>query len=271
MKEPNYFHDNEVILNYSAEFVTSGQQVLDSAFFNTFLDNYLDYLEDNRRDIREFLYQGNRSREQVKTDLKNFFHLIMIMNMQKTELPYVQFPDKLMEVVEDMYRWWRSKQRYAILYSNQTDSYQTNSFMNVDHQINEVVRDLFRTEQITDNLIDLMIDIHEGIGLIAVCLIGIQNGIALLGTPPPVHILNHFHELVGELYIGQFCLLHIHDHDQMKKILQICLHLFSASISLIQKFPDISPVIFKIIQIIIQEGIKKRRIQDLLSRGHKLR
>lgn len=145
MKEPNYFHDNEVILNYSAEFVTSGQQVLDSAFFNTFLDNYLDYLEDNRRDIREFLYQGNRSREQVKTDLKNSFHLIMIMNMQKTELPYVQFPDKLMEVVEDMYRWWRSKQRYAILYSNQTDSYQTNSFMNVDHQINEVVRDLFRT------------------------------------------------------------------------------------------------------------------------------
>ena len=145
MKEATYFHDNEVILNYSREFITSASQVMDSEFSNAFMDDYLAYLKDHRRDIREFLYQNGRTDAQVKEDLKNSFHLLLLMNMKKTDLPYVQFPDKLEEVLQDMYRFWRSKQRFSVLYDQNADSYQTNAFMNVDHQINEVARDIYRT------------------------------------------------------------------------------------------------------------------------------
>jgi hypothetical protein len=145
MQEAIYFHDNEVILNYSKEFITSANQLFDSEFANVFFDEYLDYLKDNRRDIREFLYQNNRTDAQVKEDLKNSLHLILLMNMGKTDLAYVKFPDKLDEVVQDMYLFWRSKQRYSVLYDENADSYQTNAFMNVEHQINEVARNVYRT------------------------------------------------------------------------------------------------------------------------------
>ena len=65
MKEPCYFHDHEVILNYSAEFVTSTSQLLDSQVFNEFLDHYLTYLDSHRRDLRAFLYKNTDERKKV--------------------------------------------------------------------------------------------------------------------------------------------------------------------------------------------------------------
>lgn len=42
MKEKCYFHDNEAILNFTHQPPGSTTQLLDSDFFNTFLDHYLD-------------------------------------------------------------------------------------------------------------------------------------------------------------------------------------------------------------------------------------
>ena len=145
MQEAVYYHDNEVVLNYSKEFVTSSDQLFDSELFNTLIDHYLEYLKTERRDIREFLYAGGRDDKKVKEDLRNTLRLITLMNIKQTDLPYVKFPDKLEEVVEDMYRWWNSHQRYSLLYTQNADSYQTNSFMNVESKINSAARDLFRT------------------------------------------------------------------------------------------------------------------------------
>lgn len=63
MKEKCYFHENEVILNFTSGTLTSSAQLLDSPLFNIFLNQYLDYLENHRRDLREFLYQKDNDRE----------------------------------------------------------------------------------------------------------------------------------------------------------------------------------------------------------------
>lgn len=145
MQEAVYYHDNEVILNYSKEFFTSSNEFFDSEFFKAFMDHYLEHLRSERRDIREFLYAGGRTDDKVKEDLTNTLRLVMFMNMQQTDLPYVKFPEKLEETVEDMYRWWNRHQRYSLLYAENADSYQTNSFMEVESKINSTARDLFRT------------------------------------------------------------------------------------------------------------------------------
>ena len=132
MKGSCYFHENEVILDYSAEFIETSTQLVNSDFFNTFLDQYLNHLETSRRDLHDFLYAGGRTRFQVREDLKNSIKLLMFMNMDRGNMRYIQFPDQFLEVVSDIYRWWRSLQRYSIFYSQNSDSYQTNAFMNVD-------------------------------------------------------------------------------------------------------------------------------------------
>ncbi|MEE8806977.1 MAG: hypothetical protein SOI44_00995 [Lactimicrobium sp.] len=145
MKESCYFHDNEVILNYSADFVTSTSQLLDSQVFNEFLDHYLTYLDSHRRDLRSFLYKNTNDREQVKKDLKNVLHVLLLMNVNKVDLPYLELPETMQDVIEEGYRYWNSLQRFSVLYAQRADSYQTNAFMNVDNQINEVARNFFRT------------------------------------------------------------------------------------------------------------------------------
>ena len=145
MKGSCYFHENEVILDYSAEFIETSTQLVNSDFFNTFLDQYLNHLETSRRDLHDFLYAGGRTRFQVREDLKKSIKLLMFMNMDRGNMRYIQFPDQFLEVVSDIYRWWRSLQRYSIFYSQNSDSYQTNAFMNVDTQINAIARELYRT------------------------------------------------------------------------------------------------------------------------------
>lgn len=147
MKESCYFKDHEVILNYSASFITSTSQLLDSEVFNTFLEKFLDYLEDHRRDLRDFLYQNTDDRKTVIEQVKNTFHLLLIMNINKIDIPYVRLPEIMLDILNEGYRYWRSFQRYSVLYAQNADSYQTNAFMNVDSQINEIARNFYRTAE----------------------------------------------------------------------------------------------------------------------------
>ena len=145
MKEACYFHGNSVILNYSKSFVTSANQLVDSDVFNQFLDHYLDYLNTHRMDLHAYLFQNTDDPEQVKTDLKNVCRILLLMNANHTDAPYLKLPDIFLDVVEEGYHYWTSMERFSILYAPDADSYTTNSFMNVDGQINEVARNFYRT------------------------------------------------------------------------------------------------------------------------------
>lgn len=145
MKEACYFHDNSVILNYTASFVTSANQLLDSDPFNQFLDHYLNYLNTHRLDLHQFLFKDTDDPEKVKEDLKSVFRMLLMMNTRNVDFPYLELPDIFLDVVEEGYKYWTSLERFSILYAPKADSYQTNAFMNVDGQINEIARDFYRT------------------------------------------------------------------------------------------------------------------------------
>ena len=145
MKEKCYFHENEVILNFTSDTLTSSAQLLDSPLFNIFLNQYLDYLENHRRDLREFLYQKDNDREQVLTKLKGTLRLLLLIHTETADIPYLELPDIMEEVISEGYRYWTSLDRYSILYLQNADSYATNAFMNLDHEINELARNFYRT------------------------------------------------------------------------------------------------------------------------------
>lgn len=145
MKEKCYFHDNEVILNFTHQPPGSTTQLLDSDLFNTFLEHYLDYLETHRRDLKEYLYAGNVDRAQVLTKLKGTLRILLLMHTNTVEMPYFALPEILEEVISEGYRYWNSLERFSILYLQKADSYTTNAFMNLDHEINELARNFYRT------------------------------------------------------------------------------------------------------------------------------
>ncbi len=140
-----YFHENEVILNFTYSTVNSSAQLLDSPFFNTFLEKYLDYLETHRKDLRDFLYQGDSNREQVVTKIKGTLRLLLLIHTETVDIPYLELPEIMEEVISEGYRYWTSLERFSILYQQNADSFTTNAFMNLDHEINELARNFYRS------------------------------------------------------------------------------------------------------------------------------
>lgn len=145
MKESCYFHDNEVILNFTHGMLTSHAQLLDAPIFNTFLNSFLDYLETHRRDLKDFLYQNETDREKVLVKLKGTLRLLLLLQTQNTDIPYLELPEIMEEVISEGYHYWTSFERFSILYLQNADSYATNAFMNLDHEINELARNFYRT------------------------------------------------------------------------------------------------------------------------------
>lgn len=145
MKEKFYFHENEVILNFTQSIPGSSAQLLDSPLFNSFLEKYLDYLETHRRDLRKFLYQKDNTREQVLTKLKGTLRLLLLIHTETVDIPYLELPEIMEEVISEGYKYWTSLERFSILYLQKADSYTTNAFMNLDHEINELARNFYRS------------------------------------------------------------------------------------------------------------------------------
>ena len=140
-----YFHENEVILNFTHSTAGSAAQLLDSPLFNAFLERYLNYLETHRRDLRDFLYQGDSDRQQVITKLKGTLRLLLLIHTETIDIPYLELPEIMEEVISEGYHYWTSLERFSILYQQKADSFTTNAFMNLDHEINELARNFYRS------------------------------------------------------------------------------------------------------------------------------
>lgn len=91
------------------------------------------------------MYQKDNDREQVLTKLKGTLRLLLLIHTETADIPYLELPDIMEEVISEGYRYWTSLDRYSILYLQNADSYATNAFMNLDHEINELARNFYRT------------------------------------------------------------------------------------------------------------------------------
>ena len=147
MKEAYYFHNDTVILNYSKVYVRNSHELIESDGFNSFLHYYCKYLEKYHFDLHEFLFTGHDCEESVRKEIRKVLNLLCVLDLKEIDHPYVSRPLVLLDAIEEGYHFWRSMQRYSVLYTHNEDGFQMQSFIDADIRFNGVALNFYRTIQ----------------------------------------------------------------------------------------------------------------------------
>ena len=147
MKEAYYFHDDTVIINYSKVYVRNAQELIDCEGFDAFLHLYVQYLETHHTDLHEYLFKDHDGNDDVCSDLKTVLKLLLVLDMEQIEHPYIRDRHVLLDVIEEGYHFWRSMQRYSVLYTHNEEGYQLQSFISADSGFNATALSLYRNVQ----------------------------------------------------------------------------------------------------------------------------
>ena len=148
MKEAYYFHDDTVILNYSKKYVTSKHELVRSEEFDTFLDHFLPHLKETHIDLYNYLSDnGNLGHDLIKKEVKVVATALLVKVPKEINDKYALDPEKLEAVIEAAYQYWRSLQRYSVLYTTNEAGFSDQSFLAADNKGNELVLNLYRDLQ----------------------------------------------------------------------------------------------------------------------------
>lgn len=147
MKEAYYFHEDTVIINYSKVYVRNAQELIDCEGFDSFLHHYVHYLETRHFDLHEFLFREHENDDAVCDDLRTVLKLLLVLDLDQISHPYVRVPHILLDIIEEGYHFWRSMQRYSVLYTHNEEGYQLQSFISADSDFNATVLSMYRLVQ----------------------------------------------------------------------------------------------------------------------------
>lgn len=144
MKESYYFHDDTVILNYSKKYVTYKREIIETEIFDDFLDHFLDYLKKTHYDLYNFLSYGGKEKDQIKSELKFVLTSLLVEAPEMIHDPYTDRPDEIASIIECGYQYWRSLQRYSILFTTNSEGYSDRNFIKADVEANDIVLAFYR-------------------------------------------------------------------------------------------------------------------------------
>lgn len=147
MKESFYFHEDTMILNYSKKYVTSKHEIVDSEAFDAFLDHFLDFLNKYHHEHYRFLSERHADKYAVKRDLKRVLKGLLIASPEEISDPYLRLPNIFLDIIEEGYHFWRSLQRYSVLYTSNEEGFQIQNFIEADSRMNSLVLNFYRDVQ----------------------------------------------------------------------------------------------------------------------------
>ena len=147
MKEAYYFHDDTVILNYSKKYLTSKHDIVSSEVFDDILDHYLDYLKEHHNDLYAFLTAETQDHDKIKTHMKFVLKSLLISEPSEINDVYTKVPEEMLSIIEEGYHYWRSLQRYSVLYTHNEEGYQIQNFIEADDRESRLVLDFYREVQ----------------------------------------------------------------------------------------------------------------------------
>lgn len=143
MKETLYLNNDLAIVNFSAGYATTGDQLLNSSTFSNYVHNFIDYLKENNEDLYYYAVGGKTARE-ATVDLLRLFRMMRIFKIDEIESSYLNDKGRLLEFLEEMYNFWKKHQRFSVVTVGTASALQDISFVTADSNFNNMVLTLYR-------------------------------------------------------------------------------------------------------------------------------
>ena len=116
--------NNQVIINYNLAYPKSREVLLKSHTFAKFVQYFIEYQETDNANMYAYLTKnGELNSKEASYDICHFLRLLSIFTCEELKDEYnLSDKDATLDVIEEMYRTWRSLQRFGFMKSdNSTD------------------------------------------------------------------------------------------------------------------------------------------------------
>ncbi len=151
MKRQFELERNTAVINFSANYCNTADELLNSEAFERVLKKFLARLKKKQAPIYERL-AFVCGEEQIASELTSLFKLLLVLNLEELKdvnrsfTVLLQYKDGLLEFVEAFYDYWRSLERYSIIYNNSGGSgIQKIKFIEANNNFTQLVLCAYRT------------------------------------------------------------------------------------------------------------------------------
>ncbi|MGL4623773.1 MAG: phosphoenolpyruvate carboxykinase [Culicoidibacterales bacterium] len=141
---------NSAIANFTRQYCQTETEVLASEGFNKVLTSYLTWIEKRQTRTYQFLTQYY-SPEEIGTELHRLFKLLLVFEAceirGETYQAILAEKHGVIEVIEEFYDYWRSLERYAVIYNSEhrhTTGLQARQFLETNTDFANLILSMYR-------------------------------------------------------------------------------------------------------------------------------
>ncbi len=122
MKPQFELERNTAVINFSAHYCNTEDELLNSHGFEKVLTRFLKRLKKKEAPVYEQLVYVC-GEEHIASELTSLFKLLLvldieeIMQMNRSFIVLLQHKDTLIEFIEELYNYWRALERYSVIYN----------------------------------------------------------------------------------------------------------------------------------------------------------
>ena len=151
MKPQFELERNTAVINFSAHYCNTEDELLNSQGFERVLTRFLKKLKKKESPVYEQLcYVCGEG--QIASELTSLFKLLLvleideIMQMNRSFIVLLQHKDTLIEFIEALYDYWRQLERYSIIYNSaEGTGIQKIKFIEANNSFTNLVLKVYRT------------------------------------------------------------------------------------------------------------------------------
>ena len=143
MKESIYMNEQVAILNFSASYVRTTAELLNSPEFRNITEIFIESLKDTNRDLYNWILNGKTVRE-AKVEITRCFRLMSVFECNEIDNYYLNDKDQLLEFIEEFYDFWKHHQRFSITFIGNGQTSTAVNYITNDSNFNRLIRDTYR-------------------------------------------------------------------------------------------------------------------------------
>ncbi|WP_071440628.1 phosphoenolpyruvate carboxykinase (ATP) [Traorella massiliensis] len=143
MKESIYMNEQVAILNFSASYVRTTAELLNSPEFRNITEIFIESLKDTNRDLYNWILNGKTVRE-AKVEITRCFRLMSVFECNEIDNYYLNDKDQLLEFIEEFYNFWKHHQRFSVTFIGNGQTSTAVNYITNDSNFNRLIRDTYR-------------------------------------------------------------------------------------------------------------------------------
>lgn len=145
MKEKFLLSDNQIIMNYNKAYPKNREALLSSSTFREFILHFTLSIKEDFPELYEYVtIHGKYSAEEAAQEFQTFLRILSIFKIEEMESEFLQERDLLLDYIEEMYKYWRSMQRFGFMDSDMAIDFGINTLVYRDSAMNDLILRTFR-------------------------------------------------------------------------------------------------------------------------------